>query len=63
MLAFEVSVNGKRQYVAGHPDGQTLNLTLFGGNNFRPAASVTTSLPCRTSHQAASKACHIRPGR
>ena len=42
MLAFEVSVNGKRQYVAGHPDGQTLNLTLFGGNNFRPAASVTT---------------------
>jgi hypothetical protein len=42
MLAFEVSVNGKRQYVAGHPDGQTLHLTLFGGNNFQPAASINT---------------------
>jgi hypothetical protein len=42
MLTFEVSINGKRQYVAGHPDGQTLHLTVFGGNNFQPAASVTT---------------------
>jgi hypothetical protein len=44
MLAFEVNINGKRQYVAGHPDGKVLHLTLFGGNNFQPTASVTTSV-------------------
>ena len=42
MLAFEVSINGKRQYVAGHPDEQTLHLTLSGGNNFPSPARVTT---------------------
>ena len=43
MLAFEVSINGKREYVAGHPDEQSLHLTLWGGNNFgSAAASVNT---------------------
>jgi hypothetical protein len=34
MVAFEVSVNGKRRYVAGHPDAQMLNICVTGS---RPA--------------------------
>ena len=40
MLAFEVSVNGKRRYVAGHVSEQSLQLILWGNNRFECAASV-----------------------
>jgi hypothetical protein len=30
MVAFEVSVNGKRRYVAGHADAQMLNIWMHG---------------------------------
>ena len=42
MLAFEVTVNGKRRYVAGHPDEQSLQLILWGNNRFERAASINT---------------------
>ena len=43
MLAFEVSVNGKRRYVAGHVNEQSLNLVLWGNNRFEPrGASINT---------------------
>ena len=44
MLAFEVTINGKRQYVAGHRDEQSLHLILWGSSQFVPAASVNTSV-------------------
>ena len=44
MLAFEVSINGKRQYVAGHLDEHSLHLILWGSNQFGPLASVNTSV-------------------
>ena len=61
MLAFEVAVNGKRRYVAGHRDEQFLQLVLWGRNrvelrgasintfiavpNDSPGGSVTLSYP------------------
>src|SRR5262249_23305498 len=42
MLAFEVTVNGKRRYVAGHPDAQSLQLILWGNTRFVPGANVNT---------------------
>ncbi len=30
MVAFEVSVNGKRRYVAGHADARILNISMHG---------------------------------
>ena len=42
MLAFEVTVNGKRRYVAGHVDAQSVQLVLWGGARFDPAASLNT---------------------
>src|SRR5262245_38883976 len=42
MLAFEVSINGRRQYVAGHHSEQSLHLILWGTNRFQAAASVNT---------------------
>jgi hypothetical protein len=43
MLAFEVTVNGKRRYVAGHVNEHSLHLTLWGNNRFEPrGASVST---------------------
>jgi hypothetical protein len=42
MLAFEVTVNGKRRYVAGHPDEHSLHLTLWGNNRFERGASINT---------------------
>lgn len=30
MVAFEVLVNGRRRYVAGHPDAQTLSIWVRG---------------------------------
>ena len=45
MLAFEVSINGKRQYLAGHLDAQSLHLIVWGSAQFgQPMASVNTSL-------------------
>jgi hypothetical protein len=44
MLALEVSINGKRQYLAGHPDERSLHLILWGSNQVGPRASVTTSV-------------------
>ena len=44
MLAFEVSINGKRQYLAGHPAERSLHAILWGSNQFGPRASVTTSV-------------------
>ena len=44
MLAFEVSINGKRQYLAGHLDEQSLHLFVWGSNQFGPQASVNTSV-------------------
>jgi hypothetical protein len=44
MLAFEVSINGTRQYVAGHPDERSLHLILWGSNQFGPRTSVNTSV-------------------
>ena len=44
MLAFEVSVNGKRRYVAGHLSEQSLHLVLWGSNQFGRSASVNTSV-------------------
>ena len=44
MLAFEVSINGKRQYVAGHQDEESLHLVLWGTTRFAPAASVNVSV-------------------
>jgi hypothetical protein len=44
MLAFEVSVNGKRRYVAGHAQAHSLHLILWGNNRFERGASVTTSV-------------------
>lgn len=42
MLTFEVSINGTRRYLAGHPAQQSLHLMVWGGN--RGAASVATSV-------------------
>lgn len=43
MLAFEVTVNGKRRYVAGHADEHSLQLILWGNNRFEPrGASINT---------------------
>ncbi|KGF73173.1 hypothetical protein DO97_02365 [Neosynechococcus sphagnicola sy1] len=42
MLAFEVTVNGKRRYVAGHVDAQSVQLMLWGGDRFVPVASLNT---------------------
>jgi hypothetical protein len=42
MLAFEVTVNGKRRYIAGHADAQSLQLILWGAARFEPAASLNT---------------------
>jgi hypothetical protein len=42
MLAFEVTVNGKRRYVAGHPDEHSLQLVLWGNNRFERGASINT---------------------
>jgi hypothetical protein len=39
MLAFEVTVNGKRRYVAGHADAQSVQLILWGSHG---AAGLTT---------------------
>jgi hypothetical protein len=30
MIAFEISVNGKRRYAAGHADAQALNIWMHG---------------------------------
>ena len=37
MLAFEITVNGKRRYVAGHVDAQSVQLILWGNPRFDPA--------------------------
>ena len=43
MLAFEVTVNGKRRYVAGHVNEHSLNLILCGNSTFEPrGASIST---------------------
>ncbi len=42
MLAFEVTVNGKRRYIAGHVDAQSVQLILWGTARFEPAASLNT---------------------
>ena len=42
MLAFEVSVNGKRRYIAGHRDEHSLQLILWGNNRSQRGASVNT---------------------
>ena len=42
MLAFEVTVNGKRRYVAGHADEQFLQLILWGNNGVERGASINT---------------------
>ena len=39
MLAFEVTVNGKRRYVAGHVDAQSVQLILWGSDG---AAGINT---------------------
>jgi len=39
MLAFEVTVNGKRRYVAGHVDEQSVQLILWGSHG---TAGLTT---------------------
>jgi len=44
MLAFEITVNGKRRYVAGHPDEQFLNVILWGNARFAPGASINTTV-------------------
>lgn len=44
MLAFEVTINGKRRYLAGHVDEHSLHLILWGNNRFGRAASVNTSV-------------------
>lgn len=44
MLAFEVSINGKRQYVAGHEDEESLHLILWGTTRFVPSASVNATV-------------------
>ena len=42
MLAFEVTVNGKRRYVAGHPNAETLQLIVWGNSRFPHGASINT---------------------
>lgn len=42
MLAFEVTVNGNRRYIAGHPDAASVQLLLWGRNQFDRGASLTT---------------------
>ena len=44
MLAFEVTVNGKRRYVAGHPDAESLQLIVWGSSRLSPGASINTFL-------------------
>ena len=44
MLAFEVLINGKRRYLAGHLDAHSLHLILWGNNRFERGATVTTSI-------------------
>jgi hypothetical protein len=44
MLAFEVTINGKRRYLAGHVDEHSLHLILWGNNRFGRAATVNTSV-------------------
>ena len=43
MLAFEVTVNGKRRYVAGHVDEHFVQLMLWGNNRLERAASINTA--------------------
>jgi hypothetical protein len=39
----EVTVNGKRRYIAGHADEHSLQLILWGNNRFEPrGASINT---------------------
>jgi hypothetical protein len=42
MLAFEVTVNGTRRYVAGHVNEHFLQLILWGNNGFERGGSINT---------------------
>jgi hypothetical protein len=44
VLAFEVSINGRRRYVAGHSDAQSLTLFLWGTTRHIQSASLNTSV-------------------
>jgi hypothetical protein len=42
MLAFEVTVNGNRRFIAGHLDAASVHLLLWGRNRFERGASLTS---------------------
>ena len=54
MLAFEVSINGKLRYVAGHADAQSLTLMLWGTTRYVQSASVNTFVAIPSDSPAGS---------
>ena len=56
MLAFEVTVNGKSRYVAGHVNEHFLQLILWGNNGFAHGASINTFVAVPNDGLAVSRA-------
>jgi hypothetical protein len=60
MLAFEVTVNGKRRYLAGHVDGQSVQLILWGSNG---AAGLSTFVAVPNDSPGGLATLSYEPGR
>jgi hypothetical protein len=63
MLAFEVTVNGKVRYVAGHADAQSVQLILWGSDRFERAASLNTFVAVPNDSPGGSATLSYEPAR
>ena len=63
MLAFEVTVNGKVRYVAGHAEAQLVQLILWGNGRLEQTASLNTIVAVPNDSPGGSATLSYEPAR